>query len=443
MKLIKNACILKDDQMKTVNITYDSNIQKISTSEISGNFETILDVKNAILIPGGIDAHVHFNDPGFEHHEDFETGTKAAAAGGITTIIDMPCTSIPPVTNKANLSVKLAVIAPKAHVDYALWGGISGREINHRQISELWENGVVGFKVYTVSGMNSFTALSYQQIGGIFKALPDYLYAFHAEDKEIIEYNLKNSKITAKNYAFIRSIEAEFKAVKEILEKSNSQNHLHFVHISSRKAAELILHYKNKISVSWETCPHYLQFTAADFPVLRGKLKTAPPVKFEEDRFFLREQLKNLKLDFVSTDHAGCDFGSEKNIQDFSQIYNGIPGTQFMIPYLFSEFFNKEKLLLSALIKMTSESAAKRYGLYPQKGSLNIGSDADFTVINCNDSYQIDENELLCKGKYSPFHGNLFTASVVYTILRGEIIYEKGIGMTKSVGSGRWVKRKE
>jgi dihydroorotase-like cyclic amidohydrolase len=271
---------------------------------------------------------------------------------------------------------------------------------------------------------------------------PQYLYAFHAEDSIVIEKNLKNKQVSVENYAEIRSVEAEYQAVKAILDFATLKNRLHFVHISSQKAAELIIKKKIKHSISWETCPHYLQFTKKDFPVLRGKLKTAPPVKSEEDRTFLREQLINGNLDFVATDHAGCDYSTEKDMTDFAKIYNGIPGTQLMLPYLISEFYNKNKISLAQLIQLTSENAAKRYGLYPQKGSLEISSDADFTIIDCNDFYIVDEKKLLCKGNYSPFHGLSFSASILLTILRGNPVFSKQNGMIASPGIGKLLRRK-
>ena len=439
MKLIKNATIFWENKVQNhMNILYDQHIYKITENFPEEKAEVVIDATDQILIPGCIDAHVHFNDPGYTHHEDFSTGTKAAAAGGITTIIDMPCTSIPPVTNNKNLEKKLQEIQKKAYVDFSLWGGIRAND-ETAEIEKLWENGIVGFKMYTISGMETFPALSYDQISDIFKIYPEYLFAFHAEDQQTIGKNLRNRKITEKNYSEIRSVEAELIAVKKVLQSASEQNKIHFVHISSKKAADWIEKQKLNQDVSWETCPHYLQFTNADFFKLRGRLKTAPPVKTEEDRAFLREQLLNGRLDFVTTDHAGCNYKTEKELTDFADIYNGIPGTQLMVPYLFSEFYSKTSL--SRLIELTSEKAAKRYGLYPKKGSLQIGTDADFTIINPNKKWKVDENKLNSKGKYSPFNEKIFNAEIEKTIVRGEIIYSHNDGIIGKKGFGTWIKR--
>ncbi len=453
MKLIRNAQI-NDDYNQLFDILYDEKIRDISPAKPSfdyKNVDRIIDIEGKVLVPGCIDAHVHFNDPGFTNHDDFYLGTKSAAYGGITTVIDMPCTSIPAVTNIPNLQQKLSVIESKALIDFALWGGIRQNDfpIKFHKIEELWNKGIVGFKLYTISGMESYKAVSYQEIEEMFRLFDGtkLLFAFHAEDSTIIE-NLEKSftkedLYKIETYVKSRPILSEVKAVTEITKRIKN-NKVHFVHISSKKTGEIILsQIKDGKDISWETCPHYLQFTADDFTHLRGKLKTAPPVKFQEDKKFLRSSLIKQKIDFITTDHAGSDFETEKRMSDFSQVYNGIPGTQFMIPYLFTEFYNTGKMSLSDLIKVTSENAAKRYGFFPQKGSLGIGTDADFTIIDTKKPFIVDETELQCKGKYSPFHGMLFSASISKTIVRGEIVFDVNKGILVRKGFGQWIRRNE
>lgn len=445
MKLIKNAVISEDQTL--FDILYNDKILKIGKNIDVYKVEEVIDLEGKLLIPGCIDAHVHFNDPGYIHHEDFFTGSTAAAFGGITTVIDMPCTSIPPVTNEEILKIKLTAIKDKSVIDYALWGGIRKNDfpINKNEVNMLWKAGVVGFKIYTISGMKSFEELSYDNIKTIFRECPEMLFAFHAEDKYVIERVVEKltdlEKSKPENYLRSRPIDAELTAVENIL-KVAKNNHLHFVHISSKAAAELILSAKDQHDISWETCPHYLQFTATDFSELKGRLKTAPPVKNEKDKEFLRTALKTGKVDFITTDHAGCDWKTEKDLENFSRVYNGIPGTQLMIPYLFSEFYLKEKVHLSTMIKLTSENAAKRYGLFPQKGSLQIGSDADFTILDLDLPFKVDEKKLRSKGKYSPFDGQIFSCSISKTIVRGKTIYDEKKGLLADPGFGRWIKRK-
>jgi len=450
MKLIKNASILDPEtgDLKLQNIYFDKKIHRINLEEDTSGATSVYDLQGKLLIPGCIDAHVHFNDPGFTHHEDFYSGTAAAAAGGITTIIDMPCTSIPAVITPQNLSRKLDAISPKALVDFALWGGIRKEDFPYKNnmLNKLWDTGVIGFKIYTISGMKEFQALNYDQINFLFEHYPEKLFAFHAEDQDTIEKSLNSYSFQElsswKCYAEIRSITAEFKAVQKIVSMMKN-NHVHFVHISSKKAAELIVNNKSSKDLTWETCPHYLQFTADDFAELKGKLKTAPSVKYIEDKAFLRKSLSYGSLDFVATDHAGCDFKTEKDLTNFSKVYSGIPGTQLMIPYLFSEFYLKEKVPLKEMIRLTSEAQAKRYGLYPLKGSLKPGTDADFTVIDIDRKYTVDEQKLLSFGKYSPFNNMKFNCSVDKTFVRGSLIFDIDKGIIGKRGFGKWIKRND
>jgi len=447
MIILKNAFILDGEKTKISDILFNEKIITIAKDIKPEKGIEVIDLHGKLLIPGCIDAHVHFNDPGFTDREDFTSGTTAAACGGITTVIDMPCTSIPAVTNVKNLNKKLAVIKSKALVDFALWGGIRKNDfpLNHKMIHELWNAGVVGFKIYTISGMKTFAAFSYKDIENVFKQFTEILFAFHAEDESIINNSIR--KLTQEqmklpeNYVKTRPVEAEVEAVRNILSSLGKKNKVHFVHISSKNASKLILKSKKKFEVTFESCPHYLQFTSDDFMILKGRLKTAPPVKYNEDRDFLRKCLKKGELDFVTTDHAGCNYEIGKRFNDFSKVYNGIPGTELMIPYLISEFYLKEKVDLKKMIKLTSENAAKRYGLFPKKGSLQIGTDADFTIIDLNKPYLVNETHIHSKGKYSPFNNTKFSCSIDKTIVRGKIVFDSEKGILQKPGYGKFIRR--
>ncbi len=440
MKLIMNA---KVDE-KLVYIAFSDKIEQISPSPIQGDFEQVFDLKGKLLLPGGVDPHVHFNQPGFTQREDFATGSASAAAGGVTTVIDMPCTSLPPVTSVANLENKHQIIKENAYIDYAFWGGITGDGYDKLTVEKLWEHGVVGFKLYTISGMDTFKAVSYEQVSSIFAEFSgsDKLFAFHAEDSQVIaDAGSKFSPEQLKswqNYVPSRPSEAESVAVSNIL-KAVQNNKVHFVHISTQEAVQKITEaLKQGEDISLESCPHYLQFSQEDYATLLGRLKTAPSVKDKADKQYLRSNLD--KLDFLATDHAGCIWETEKNQEDFSQVYCGIPGVQTFLTYLVDEFYLTSKISYQELVRLSSQAAAKRYGLYPQKGSLQEGTDADFAVFDTQKSHTLQKEELLCKGKYSPFEGREFRCSLTQTFLRGQLIYDQKLVGEK--GAGRLIKRK-
>lgn len=448
MKLIRNALIWsrRENSEKLVNLLFNDKLIRISETSDFPDVSEEYDLKGKLLIPGCIDPHVHFNDPGYPHRESFYSGTAAAACGGITTVIDMPCTSVPPVTSQENLEKKIQAISRKALVDFALWGGIRGNDlpIKEDQLLKLWDSGIIGFKIYTISGMDSFSSLTYQQIHELLTVYPQFLYGFHAEDKDLI--CRKTNELTAEEiktpqgYILSRPAAAEVQAVHDILQTASSAR-IHFVHISSKAAAEEIIRNKQRLDLSFETCPHYLQFTQEDLNELKGRLKTAPPVKSSKDKEFLRSQLNSGPLDLIASDHAGCDYQQGKTMSDFSRVYNGIPGTELMIPYLFSEFYFKGTTSLSRMIDLTSRNAALRFGLYPQKGDLIPGSDADFTIIDPEKEYQVKEDQLHSLGKYSPFNNMKFKCSIHRTYLRGNPVFTADNGILADPGYGIWIRR--
>ncbi len=424
MNIIRNAEV----NGRLVDIAFDDKIRQISFKTIEGEFETVYDLEGKFLIPGGIDPHVHFNQPGFTDREDFSTGSASAIAGGVTTVIDMPCTSLPPIISVENYENKYSVIKNTSYVDFAFWGGITGDGYDKKTVERLWEHGVVGFKLYTISGMDTYKATSYGLLRQIFADFTesDKLFAFHAEDAQIIAKSL--DKFTGEqlakweNYVPSRPSEAEITAVNKIIESMQS-NKVHFVHISTEDAAKLIFDAKgNGKNVSLETCPHYLQFTKEDYEQLLGRLKTAPSVKGEADKNFLRENLS--EIDFIATDHAGCIWETEKDLSDFSKVYCGIPGVQTFLSFVIDEFYLRGKISYDELVRLTSRGAAKRYGLYPRKGALEIGADADFAIFDLKKCHTLRKEDLLCKGKYSPFEGREFGCSLVQTFLRGRLIYD-------------------
>ncbi len=428
-------------------------IKSQSPSDAPDSYE-VFDGKFMLAIPGAIDPHVHFNTPGFEFREDFEHASLAAAFGGVTTIIDMPCTSIPPVTNKENFAAKLEALRDKSFIDFAFWGGVGGDDVNDpqkikKQIFDLAEKGVAGYKVYVISGMVEFKDLTYEQIENVAKIVKETgkTLAVHAEDKQFVftiqNERLKKGKKSWRDYTASRSVEAEAIAVKrlaEIAERTGCK--IHIVHLSSKVGMEIVSSYRNRgINITAETCPHFLQFTQNDFEnkPISNYLKTAPPVKNEEDKEFLWKALSQNELEFVTTDHAGCDPSVEKSSQNFWEVYGGIPSVEHRVPFLFSEGFLKQKLTLNQTINLLSTNAAKFFKL-ENKGYLKNGYDADISMINLWESEKITYKNMHSKGKYTPFEGLSFNAIVEKTFLRGEVVADRENNFIVKIGNGKFLK---
>jgi allantoinase len=413
---------------------------------IEGNFR--------LLIPGGIDAHVHFDTPGFEQREDFEHASSAAAYGGTTTIIDMPCTSLPPVTSLKNMRNKIACIKDKSVVDYALWGGVRGNDFDEgkdiqKQISGLIKNGAAGFKTYLVSGMDTFTDVTPAQMLETAKMIKAEggILAVHAESRQVIESNVEKSikykPDTWQYYCALRNVKAEVEAIillTEIARKSKCR--IHIVHLSSAEGLEIIKQAQQKgIKITAETCPHYLHFTGNDFAdkKISAYLKTAPPVKSAKDKQALWKGLSDNSISFVTTDHAGCNPDEEKSSKDFRNVYGGIPGVEHRVPYLFSEGFLKKKLSLEQTIKLLSSNTASFFNL-SKKGFLKPGFDADFAVINLWEKETVSSKNMHSKGKYTPFENICLNAIVEKTFLRGELIADRQNNFIHIPGIGKFIK---
>lgn len=420
-------------------------IAEIGTA-LSGDGEAELDISGLMVFPAAIDPHVHFDDPGFTHREDFLHGTMEAARGGVGTIVDMPCTSLPPVTTKSALDNKLAAVKGKAIVDYAFFGGVSGRDTEAALSGAMAELApfVVGFKVYFVSGMDSFTAVDHDQFPRVLAEAwrlgrPLLL---HAEDAECVngatrrltsERAATGRAATWRDWTEARSREAELVAAASALTLARARGSapgLHIVHVGTAEVVDEVA----RAGASCETCAHYLAFTEADFPRLGAALKTAPPVKTAADREGLWERLADGRISFLASDHAPAP-EAEKNTGDPLTAYGGIPGVGTGFPYLLSEGYFAGRLSLARFLDATSGAAARRYGLAARKAALAVGMDADFAMVDPGSTTTIEGSRLLSLGRITPFEGMRLKGRVVETWVRGVPVFSKD-GPTEGAAGG-------
>jgi allantoinase len=455
MKKIKNGFIVKESNSLQAVTIYIEN-EKIKYI-MPGNDNTYpadveIDAEGNVIFSGFIDPHVHFDDPGFTEREDFETGTRSAAAGGITTVIDMPCTSIPPVTSGENFDNKLNIVSQKAYVDFAFWGGVTPEQIDNgfykNTLRELKERGIVGVKFYTISGMELYPRMPVPEMHKAFSFLKDLnlVCAVHAEDFYLVDFfsSLLQEQGRTDPYAWFegRVYQAEAEAIWSVLGITEKVgNKLHIVHLSSKGGLHVIRWGKDHgIDVTTETCPHYLLFNVDDLMRMGAILKTAPPIRRKEDNIALWEGLKDGTIDFISTDHAAGKFPDEKSSSNIWKNYAGIPGTQLVVPTIITYAYHKNGFTLEEVQKLLSENAAKRYGLYPEKGSLTIGTDADFSIVDINEEFKVDATKLESKGKYSPLNGVVLKGKVKKTIVRGEVVFDDKLGVLNKKGFGHIVR---
>jgi allantoinase len=420
--------------------------------------EEIVEAGGLLVLPGAIDPHVHFDEPGFTSREDFRHGSAEAARGGVTTVIDMPCTSLPPVIDAAALDEKLSHIAKAALVDYALYGGVSGHRIEESlrrpgaspqegdgggAMAELAPR-VVGFKCYFISGMESFTRVTHDGFARVVAEAgrlgrPVLL---HAEDLDYVTAataRVKAARGGAKpewsDYADSRPEAAELAAVAAAVALAKDRERtLHVVHVATAAAAELA----HRAGATCETCAHYLAFGREDFAERGAALKTAPVVKGRSEREALWRLLAEGTIDFLASDHAPCR-AEEKETGDPWTAYGGIPGVGTGYPYLISEGLLGGRLGLPRFLEAACGAAARRYGLASRKGSLAPGMDADIALVDPRARTTVAGERLFSKGRITPFEGMELSGALLATYVRGRLVFDARSGIVAEPGSGRFL----
>ncbi|MGE5454747.1 MAG: dihydroorotase [Methylocystaceae bacterium] len=453
--IVKNAMIPQGEDLVPANILIKAGtIVGITNQDLDA--PKVIDAEGNMVLPGCIDSHTHFMDPGFTHRENFKAGTSAAAAGGVTTIIDMPCCSVPSVRGVSDMENKLKAIGPQAIVDFALWGGVTGEDVRNEKhfqiVKEQTDVGVVAFKVYMTPSVPSYPRVTDPEMYECFKAVAavGLPVGIHAENYAMCDFYVqqyqRQGRTEGPAWAEARSILAEKVAIElGISFAENTGARLHIVHMSTGIGAKLVRDGKMRgINVTSETCPHYLMLDYREAMTEFGAFaKIAPPLRTHEDNEVLWEGLQKKWVDFMATDHA--PYSMEEKTKDNGNIWTafpGIPGVETMVPLIISEGYNKGRLSLSRTIEVLSRDAAIHYGLYPKKGSMHIGADADFTIIDLNKEWVIDKDDQYSLCRYTPLHGVALKGKAVKTIVRGQVVYDfDNGGIVGKEGYGQFIKR--
>lgn len=399
--------------------------------------EGTVDTAGCIVLPGMVDGHVHFDDPGYTWRETFATGTRAAAAGGVTTIVDMPCTSIPPVVSARRLNEKLTAVSHQAHVDFMFWGGLCANLMEtdsdwRTQLECLAAEGIAAVKVYLLSGMSSFRELSDKQLQAAARACRELglPVGVHSEDRDTVDQltsALEPGLDPAEAWFRTRSGEAEEVAVRRVIQAAEETGAtMHVVHLGSGRALDQIMSARARnVNISAESAPHYLSFTWQDLQRLGSLLKTAPVVKTDADRRRLWAGLAGEELAFVATDHAAGEWPREKQTGSFETDYGGIPGVELLLPWFHSEAVATGRVSLGCMGRMIASNPARFFGVDDRKGAIRQGLDADFVLLDPEAEWVVRSRELHNLNRYTPFEGCRFTGRVEQTWLRGKCVYQR------------------
>jgi dihydroorotase len=402
----------------------------------------MLDATGMHVLPGAIDVHVHFRDPGYPHKEDFESGTAGAAFGGVTTVFDMPNT-LPPTGTAENLAVKRRIAAEKAHVDFGLYGLLGEDTIQH--VPALLAGGVIGFKLYMG---NTFGKIPSPSTGAMLEAFEVVApsgkrISLHAETNSIMErreMRLRNAgRIDPLAHIASRPAVVAVEAVSRaavLAEWTGAR--IHILHISSAEELRPLREAKERgVDISGETCPHYLMLSTDDYPKFSGVIRVNPPVREVRNQEPLWRALKDGTIDLIATDHAPHS-PEEKTRNDIWTVDCGFPGVETQMPLMLSEA-NAGRFGICDYVRWSAASPAKIFGLYPRKGVIQPGSEADIAIVDFERDWTIDDSKLQSRSKMTPWNGKRVRGLPMHTLVRGRFVMKNRALATGTRGWGRSV----
>jgi allantoinase len=399
--------------------------------DFAGTAADEIDARGLHVLPGAIDIHVHFNEPGRTNWEGWATGSLACAVGGTTTVVDMPLNAHPPTLDAKSFDAKLEAAEASSLIDFALWGGLTPHNLG--QMEELAARGVVGFKAFMcISGVDDFPAVDDGTLyEGMKRAAALCLpVAVHAENEGITSALAAEARAThsvaVRDYIAARPPIAEVEAIsRAILFAEETGCALHVVHVSTARGAAMIGAARARgVDVTGETCPHYLWFSEDDLESLGPLAKCAPPLRLLAEVESLWQALIQGELQIVASDHSPCPEEMKTGI-DFFEIWGGIPGCQTLLAALLTAGHEGHGLPLPLVMNLLSDVPARRLRL-SGKGRIAPGYDADLILVDMAKRFTLEPWQLRYRHQSSPFAGLAFRGPVRRTMVRGQTVVLDG-----------------
>jgi dihydroorotase len=420
----------------------DGAVAAVGADELMPPARDVLDASGLHVLPGAIDVHVHFRDPGYPHKEDFASGTAAAALGGVTTVFDMPNT-LPPTGTADALAAKQTMAAEKAHVDFGLYGLLGEDTI--AQVPALVAGGVIGFKLYMG---NTFGRIPSPSTGAMLEAFEAVAptgkrISLHAETNSIMERRETRLREAGRTEALahlasrpaVVAVEAVSRAAV-LAEWTGAR--IHVLHISSAEELRPLHEAKARgVDITGETCPHYLLLSTDDYARFGGVIRVNPPVREARNQGPLWAALADGTIDLIATDHAP-HAPEEKTRNDIWTVDAGFPGVETQMPLMLTAV-NAGRLTLCDYVRLSAAAPAKIWGLYPRKGALQPGADADIAIVDLKREWTIDDGKLQSRSKITPWHGWRVKGLPIHTLVRGRFVMRERRLVEDTRGWGRSV----
>ena len=396
--------------------------------DVAAGCEVVEAGEESVVMPGLVDTHVHINAPGRTEWEGFRSATLAAAAGGVTTLVDMPLNSVPPTTTLAGFKTKLETARGDCFVDVGFWGGVVPG--NTGELAPMFAAGVVGFKCFLVpSGVDEFEYVTEEHLR---EAMPELtrlgaLLIVHAELPGSIKTNGEHAA-DYRSFLHSRPRVAENDAVELMIRLSREfDTRVHIVHLSSAEAIPLLREAQAAgVKITAETCPHYLHFAAEQVPEGATEFKCCPPIRERDNREELWGGLKDGTIGLIVSDHSPCPGEMKlRESGDFMKAWGGIASLQLRLAVVWTEARRRGFSLLDVTGWLCANPAGQ-VSLAPQKGSIAVGSDADLVIWKPDEQFTVTASALQHRHKITPYAGEVLSGVVEKTFLRGRKIYDSG-----------------
>ena len=443
--VVKNARMILETGMIRGGLAVENgSICAIATDEHLPKADVLIDAESKILLPGLIDAHAHINDPQMLAHEDFTSGSSAAAAGGVTTFVDMPLTN--QVDSVTEVDKKIETGNSESIVDFTFYGGMMNSE-NVRVIPELIGKGIHAFKAFTCEPYQTSNGVLTQCLSTISE-LGGHL-TIHSEDQGVLDEfkrDFDEDWDAPVTHSLSRPHLAEQLAIKQnVAIAENTGGHLHIAHVTTSEGLREVERGKmHGVMVTTEVCPHHLVFERDEMNRLGPKSKMNPPLRTNRDRSYLWSGLLRGTIDTVVSDHAPCPIEKkEAGKEDIREAWSGVDGIQIILRVLLSEGVNKGRLSYTKLVRATSRNPARIFGLYPKKGTIMVGSDADLVLVDPNRDEKVTADIMHSKCGWTLYEGLQMKGVPERTFVRGvevfsdnEIMAKPGTGEFLPMGSG-------